>query len=77
VNLTETENGSGVVIAVVVAVSTTLVLVGLVTLAICLVRKAKKEPPTNQPYNSPSWNADVVVGVAAPGAGGQGLKQTA
>lgn len=77
VNLAETENGSGVVIAVVVAVSTTLVLVCLVTLAICLVRKAKKEPPANQPYNSPSWNADVVVGVAAPGQGGQGLKQTA
>ena len=76
-NLAETENGSGVVIAVVVAVSTTLVLVGLVTLAICLVRKAKKQPPANQPYNSPSWNADVVVGSPAPGAGGQGLKQTA
>jgi len=77
VNLAETENGSGVVIAVLVAVSTTLVLVGLVSLAIFLVRKAKKEPRTNQPYHSPSWNADVVVGVAAPGAGGQDLKQTA
>ena len=71
------ENGSGVVIAV-VAVSSTLVLVGLVTTAIFLVRKAKKEPRTNQPYNSPSLHgADVVVGVAAPGQGGQGLKQTA
>ncbi|CAJ1459289.1 unnamed protein product [Effrenium voratum] len=50
---TEAENGTGAVIAV-VAVSTALILVALATLTIFLVRKAKKEPSTNQPYNSPS-----------------------
>ena len=78
---TEAENGSAVM--VVVAVSTTLILVALVTATIFLVRKAKKEPRTNQPYSSPSLDRAVVVGVAAPGQGGQGgqggeaLKQTA
>ena len=78
---TEAENGSAVM--VVVAVSTTLILVALVTVTIFLVRKAKKEPRTNQPYSSPSLDRAVVVGVAAPGQGGQGgqggqaLKQTA
>ena len=76
---TEAENGTGAVIAV-VAVSTALILVALATLTIFLVRKAKKEPSTNQPYNSPSLDRAVVVGVAAPGQdgqGGQALKQTA
>ena len=56
----------------VVAVSTTLILVALVTFIIFFVRKAKKEPRTNQPYNSPSLDRAVVIGVAAPGEGGQG-----
>ncbi|CAJ1430217.1 unnamed protein product, partial [Effrenium voratum] len=49
------ENGSAVM--VVVAVSTTLILVALATVTIFLVRKAKKEPRTNQPYSSPSLEA--------------------